>query len=1518
MIRGSAPVVVVCTAFLLFHFERLPAQTSPISWGVAVGIAEFDDVRIQKVPGADTSAVQVGDALQTFGLAEKNVQVRTNRKANTDAVRRILRTVLKERASAADSVFVFIAGSGRVDNAGGANEAYLMTYDSNPGAKKTTAFRLTELAQLIQESPAAGIYLTIDLTGDAMQAELEALAKSPRVVLSAVSSGPDLRLAAATARALSDKSNATAGQLLATLKSAASTQAFLEVRQPAAVLFAPALLAVVKPPSEPKPLPTPGPEEKTAPPRPPLPPPPPKPNPVTEAQQTAERVRALLDTARASRDSGRWAEAVNNCKSALKIDANSGEAVAILWSTYSSQETAIIHERKWDEVKKNLDAVTAAEASDPHLPEFRAQTAGSLTAEGLSVLKLSKWDDAAQIFKMALALKTTAEAAHGLSIAEVHSGYDAGRVAYQKQDFAAAKDKFEQVLKSQPSLKDQDLAPLFADAQAKSKKAGNELFLKDGIEKLNNGQYTLAREIFVRVLKDDPDDNRASTQLGRLDELVQSAKFIENAIGEGERELKKSDWQKAQTDFNDALARNPDDVRALNGRKLALEGIQRGQRNRNLAAAAVGIPISAFVVIFAPASRRARVYTRLGWNQRAARLFNRILERNPMRTDALVSLFGLYNSSGQRDAALALCLNYLRMKPDDARVLMLVGEAHYERLELEPARQAFQQILTADPANAIAGVRLLSIEDQAPGEPAVLGQYEKALAACPESAELNQLISRYYLRQGNRSPRALSVFRRALQADPANARLHLASAQAHWEQGNFEEAAASAKEAITFDPRDKTALSLFLGASANCGRLPDCFSVVDSGLVKGLGVLSVCEGIGALDPGLRPLIHERYTELLGKADVSALAFHSAEAEGEIERALYRAHLSLDDGSREAALTHVNEAISFDAGQVPVGSLAKSEQVRVLRRFLNMRREEDDFPQPYAAQLFRLGELHRELSESRAALGSFKEIARLPEWLVRCNAVMQDVLDGLPIEELAGVFFEEVEWEVRREAGRSSLGKDGMADLILNPPAASKSSLFKLFSNCKARCFARPVTLDDIVQLKRDLSGQEAVNGEYTFVVSPLRARQDVLALIYALLTEEPSLHVIPLEAAAVKQAVIDNKSADVIEQLLRLWVGQGDLFDVHSPIADAGTFFGRGQFIHTLTTKIIHRENFGIFGLRKVGKTSLVFQLRENLPKNLIGYVDLQSISSRRCDEIYFRLSAALRRELRIKFPDLPPISSRLTEFDASKSYPSLASDFHAELLAIKEALDSQGMQPRVLLLLDEIELLVPNNQSRGIAGFEDFFRQIRGLYQQEGFVLSGVIGADPNACRAGKWGERDNPIFQYYDEIFLSPLDRTECDLMVQGIGEVMGVSFEVEGLTRIYEESGGHPYVARQLCSSIVNRHTQRPLRVSAGIVYDGVEDYIAQRPDYFNGVFRGYITKEARQLLEVAAAHEANAENDVSRVDLLRFSTKAGLDRSLFDRALQDLELFHLLMRDRDRYHIKIRLLRRWIRKSWLGIE
>ena len=1386
--RPNSWLRALVVVILLICFEQLPAQQAPpISYAVAIGISQYDQIQIPKIPGAASGATSLGAALVGIGLPQRNVLVRTDSTANKDSVLRALRTVLNDRARATDSVLIYIAGNGRVDGTGTSREAYLMTYDSLPGVKGATALRISELSQLFKDTQAGAVYLIVDVNGDSLQPELQDLAKLSRVVLAAMASGPTLSGFGETiARGLLDRSTQsgplTAGQLLDQIKIATGNkQALLAVTQPGAALFPkPVIPPQVNPQRSDtgKTLPTKTEDKGTAEKQPTLQPAnPQQPPAITEAQTRSANLQAALARARTLFDQQKWDETMTAALEAMKIDPQSADA----WAILRNLETAMVRAHKWNQVQGSVQRATRANLPEPQFQDLLRDTAAMVMGEAS---KQSDWHEAETIFKVALAVRPSPETTRSAALAALHVKLDDGNAALARRDFGNARDLFNAVGKAQAQFKSasdlRDLALLFTEAQVKSKQANTALVLKGASDQFDHGDFNSAQAIVGQLLHNDQGNSEA---LDLLAKTTRGQEILDDD-NSGQTKLGKGDWQGALGDFAAALRVNPRDTKAMAGSKQAQDAISQAlaesvrlERKRIYWGAGAGVLVALVTVILAPARRRARVYFRMGWKERAIGVLEYMIAKNPGRTDAVTSLSAFYSINGQHTAAVSLCTRYLLINPADQEVLGILADTQFELHEFPAARVTYRKVLASDPANSIACSRLLEMEaepeDEAGGPREI---YEAALRANPDSPCLNRLVARFFLKQQRHSPEALSVYQRALLAEPGNIALELACAQACWEQKNFEEAITQAKKVVEQNREDRAALTLWLDASKECGKLGDCFNLVDSQRLTGLDAILVCEEIAVRDPSLRPMVHERYTQLVKKT-----ALPSAQQ-------IYSIHICIDEDATSAALTHLKVVASETTGE-----LHRRELARVLARFREAHRRKEDYPQAYADVLFRLGNLYRGL-DSQAALTSFQEIVKLPEWQMRSTSAMQDILDSLGIEELASIFFKEVGWACKPESADAVF-----ADLIVNPPAESESKLHSMFGNCRVRCYGRPITLDDVVKLNRELAEQGTVNHEFTFVLSPLRARQDVLALIYALLTEQPSLRVIPFESVVLKQAIIEGKSGEALEQILRLWVGQGDLFDVHSPIADAGTFFGRGQFIHTLTTKIINRENFGIFGLRKVGKTSLVFQLRENLPRNLIGYADLQSIASRRCDEIYFRLSSALRRELRIKFPEVPAIASQLKDFDAGRSYPTIATDFHNELLKIKEALESQGQQPRVLLLLDEIELLVSNDQSKGFVGFEDFFRQVRGLYQQEGFVLSGVVGADPNACRAGKWGDRDNPIFQYYDEIFLSPLDRSECDQMVQGIGEVMGVSFDPGSLEKIYDETGGHPYVGRQLCSRL-----------------------------------------------------------------------------------------------------------------------
>jgi tetratricopeptide (TPR) repeat protein len=1197
---------------------------------------------------------------------------------------------------------------------------------------------------------------------------------------------------------------------------------------------------------------------------------------LSQEQRRAEAQRAY-NQGQAALSARRWNDAIARFNEASGLDPEFQPARQGLKEAYLGQGRTQVAAEQWDQAVRSLEEAQRLDPNDQEAARLLQDAKiGKLYAEGVTRLASKQWSEAITNFSEVLGLnRQYRDASDRLIEAQVHKFYDDGLTAFKNQEFDKAIANFDRIIQAKATVKSagikQSLGSLFKDADSNKQLARVESLFKIGMERLNNGDYPEASLKFDEVLKINPNHEQARRQR-EISSSETNYRAIEDTITRGQENLKQGKWEEAAALFEVVLRQYPNHVRAKEGKEKALQEIAAAQTRQRMLwtiGGTGGVGLLLIIIVLWSPLRRARIYSSLGRLQQAGQL---------------------YENVGLHDQALSLYESSLRLKPDDVGVLMLVGKVYLKKGNHDRALQAFHHILELGQGQKEVYKKLLEIHDGMQASDRLgLDLYGQAWRAEPESPELNRLLSRLYLSAGRTDEHAIEVYRRAIIHEPDNLRLRLMSGQGYLEEGRFRETIEEAKQILARNADDGPALSLFLKASHRNGSLDDALATLDSHRFCPLTTLAAYESLVELEPAYRPAVHERYCRIA-----------TGLTEEHAERPLYLAHLALDDGETNQAADHLSQAHQHE----PKSDAYLGELIRAYRRLVLLK------PGPDPELIFRLGELNRQQGDWRQALSSFQQIVRIPEWKLRAGKALEEILDGLPLAEAAAKFFEDVNWHVV-----GFFPGQETRDFIVNPTQPFEKKIYSFFERAQVRCFERPVTVEDIVQLKHDLGGQNQINREVTFVIVPIRPRQDVYALIYALITEEPPLTVIPLEAAALKQAIIDLKCADVLEQTLHQWLGQGDLYDIHSPIADAATFFGRGQFINRLTTKIIQRENFGIFGLRKVGKTSLIFQLRENLPTNLIAYVDLQSISSGRGDEIYFRLIEALRREVRVKYPDAPLPEFTLTSYDPREEYPTVATDFHNDLLRLKQVLERDGKMPHVLLLLDEIELMIPYGQSQGFQGYDGFFRQVRGLYQQEGFVLSGVVGADPTLCRAGKWGDRDNPVFQYYDEVFLTPLERHECEQMIQGIGEMMGISYSPASLELIYDESGGHPYVARQLCSRVVNRYKDRPLEVGERMVHEGIDDYIAQRFDYFVGVFRGYLSNEARKILEAAAITE---ENQMTRPELIAFAERAGFDREALEKALQDLELFHLLVRERESYRIKIKLMRRWIRRSWLGVE
>jgi len=295
------------------------------------------------------------------------------------------------------------------------------------------------------------------------------------------------------------------------------------------------------------------------------------------------------------------------------------------------------------------------------------------------------------------------------------------------------------------------------------------------------------------------------------------------------------------------------------------------------------------------------------------------------------------------------------------------------------------------------------------------------------------------------------------------------------------------------------------------------------------------------------------------------------------------------------------------------------------------------------------------------------------------------------------------------------------------------------------------------------------------------------------LRSDENVQVIPIDDAFMQQARIQQKERDEFEVLLRRFRRRRDLYNVRDPVADRLNFFGRAARADELLEMLAEGRPVGLFGLRKMGKSSLLQVLgdRAGFP---VAHVDLQE--GLELAGIYTRTLAAWQRALRVKTPDLrwepPPLSG------------DLADAFTSAVRGLLQQLEAQGLSARLGLFIDEIELLVPgetNNaavEAAELARYLAFARVLRGLVQATGQLSLLVAGVDARLNRVNRLAGEQNPFYQFFRAEYLEPLSEADCIQMVRNIGRQMGLVYSDEAVAYVATVSGGHPFLARQLCSA------------------------------------------------------------------------------------------------------------------------
>jgi hypothetical protein len=287
-----------------------------------------------------------------------------------------------------------------------------------------------------------------------------------------------------------------------------------------------------------------------------------------------------------------------------------------------------------------------------------------------------------------------------------------------------------------------------------------------------------------------------------------------------------------------------------------------------------------------------------------------------------------------------------------------------------------------------------------------------------------------------------------------------------------------------------------------------------------------------------------------------------------------------------------------------------------------------------------------------------------------------------------------------------------------------------------------------------------------------------------------------------------------------------NLFDFLSPLKSDLYFFGRSHLVHELVNRHKSGEHTGLFGLRKSGKTSIIYAVERTLSASGERYVSLDcespSIHKCRWNELLEKLTKEYHSEIKSKIK--LSTSGRYSEKDAADS-------FEEDILKIYQSKKAQS----TLFIFDEIERISPNTGSsehwRNQSDFIYFWQTLRGFYQRNPEVFTYMlVGTNPAAVENASLVGHENPIFASIPCQYVPSFDVDQVRQMVRKLGRYVGLKFDELIYSKLADDFGGHPFLIRQACSLIHEEcRGERPVTVDKALYEKAKKQYISHSSHY-----------------------------------------------------------------------------------------
>lgn len=347
---------------------------------------------------------------------------------------------------------------------------------------------------------------------------------------------------------------------------------------------------------------------------------------------------------------------------------------------------------------------------------------------------------------------------------------------------------------------------------------------------------------------------------------------------------------------------------------------------------------------------------------------------------------------------------------------------------------------------------------------------------------------------------------------------------------------------------------------------------------------------------------------------------------------------------------------------------------------------------------------------------------------------------------------------------------------------------------------QPRTLQAVEQVMKDVPAAGRVDPTVFFLVTP-----DSNALNW--MQNHGQLNAqTRIPVLFVRSAVSSNATDSYfVRRTISEQLYSRDLFNEQLPLQGDLFFFGRDKIVAETLVAVKQSQNRGLFGLRKTGKTSILFKVRRMAERDgiCVLYYDCKDTALRT-----LHWDAFLRRIIQDLVVSLGLTKDRL---DASVH---VSDQFKSLLRKVKD-------KKKICIIFDEIEWVSPlaKIDKHWHTEFVDFWQTMWTAQSELRNVAYIIAGVNPTVVEMDEVAGVQNPVFSIVPPQYVTGLAQADIATLCGHIGQWMGLRFTQDAYEYIAKQYGGHPLLTRMACSHVhsflLERNARRPASITGKLL-------------------------------------------------------------------------------------------------------